>query len=65
MIQKEHPELAIVPGEFGSNPVCIALRQGDFVTRDYVDLFIDDQRRTGALQTMAEKYGLFTWNPAD
>jgi ABC-type amino acid transport substrate-binding protein len=64
MIQKEHPELTIVPGEFGVNPICIALRQGDLVTRDYVNLFIDDLRRTGVLKTMVEKHGLFPWSEA-
>jgi polar amino acid transport system substrate-binding protein len=62
MIQKEHPELAVVPGEFGVNPICIALRQGDLVTRDYVNLFIDDLRRTGVLKAMVEKYGLYAWS---
>jgi ABC-type amino acid transport substrate-binding protein len=65
MIQKEHPELTIVPGEFGANPICIAFRQGDFITRDYVDLFIDDLRRTGVLKGMVEKHGLFAWNELD
>lgn len=64
MVQKEHPELVIVPGEFGVNPISIAFRQGDFVTRDYVDIFIDDLRRTGLLKAMVEKHGLYGWSAA-
>lgn len=65
MIQKEHPDLVIVPGEFGVNPICIAFKQGDLVTRDYVNLFIDDLRRTGVLKTMVEKHGLYAWSEAE
>lgn len=64
MIKKEHPQLDIVPGpDFGSNPICLALRQGDIVTRDYVDIFIEDLKRTGVLKGMIEKHGLFEWKP--
>lgn len=61
MVSKERGDMAIVPGEFGSNPICLILRQGDFVTREYVNLFVDDLRRSGVLKTLVEKHGLFEW----
>jgi len=66
MVQKEHQELMIVPGpDFGSNPICIAIKQGDLVLRDYVNIFIDDLKRKGTLTAMLQEHGLFEWNVAD
>lgn len=61
MVAKDRKDMEVVPGEFGANPICLIVRQGDFVTRDYVNLFIDDLRRSGVLKTLVEKHGLYTW----
>lgn len=66
MVQKERKELVIVPGpDFGSNPICIAIKQGDIVLKDYLNIFIDDLRRKGVLSSMLQKHGLFEWKEAD
>lgn len=62
MVAKERNDMEVVPGEFGANPICLIVRQGDFVTRDYVNLFVDDLRRSGVLQSLVEKHGLYEWN---
>lgn len=63
MVQKEHTNLVIVPGpDFGSNPICIAIKQGDMVLKDYVNIFIDDLKRKGVLASMLQTHGLFEWN---
>jgi cyclohexadienyl dehydratase len=61
MVAKDRNDMEVVPGEFGANPICLIVRQGDFVTRDYVNLFIDDLRRSGVLKTLSEKHGLYEW----
>ena len=61
MVAKDRNDMEVVAGEFGANPICLILRQGDFVTRDYVNLFIDDLRRSGVLKTLVEKHGLYVW----
>lgn len=66
MVQKERPELIIVPGpDFGSNPICIAIKQGDLVLKDYVNIYIDDLKRKGVLASMLQKHGLFEWKELD
>jgi cyclohexadienyl dehydratase len=66
MIEKERPDLAIVPGPpLGSSPVAMGIRQGDFIFRDWVNLFIDEMQRTGKLKTMLDAYNLFDPNGTD
>lgn len=61
-LEREHPELVTLSGEaVGSAPMAMALRQGDFVFRDWLNLFIDVQRRTGVLKRLIDKHGLFEW----
>jgi ABC-type amino acid transport substrate-binding protein len=61
-LEKEHPELVTLSGEaVGSAPMAMALRQGDFVFRDWLNLFIDVERRTGELKKLIDKHGLFEW----
>ncbi len=62
MVAKDRQDMEVVPGDFGANPISIIFRQGDFVTRDYVNIFIDDLKRSGLLKGMVEKHGLFEWN---
>ena len=65
-LEKEHPELVTLSVDaVGSAPMAMALRQGDFIFRDWVNLFIDYERQTGALKTLTEKHGLLEWKTAD
>lgn len=62
LIQKERPELVVVPGEsFGASPITMAIRQGDFLFRDWLNLFIQEQKATGTLSKLLEKHALFEW----
>jgi ABC-type amino acid transport substrate-binding protein len=62
-LEREHPELvALSGGDVGSAPMAMALRQGDFVFRDWLNLFIDEEKRTGVLKKLIDKHGLFEWN---
>lgn len=65
MIQKERPDLAIVPGRLGSSPMAMGVRQGDFVWREWINLFIDEMERTGKLKAMLEARNLFEPNGTD
>jgi cyclohexadienyl dehydratase len=65
MIQKERPDLAIVPGLLGSSPMAMGVRQGDFVWREWINLFIDEMERTGKLKAMLEARNLFEPNGKD
>jgi ABC-type amino acid transport substrate-binding protein len=61
-LEREHPELVAIGGPpVGSAPMAMAMRQGDFVFRDWLNLFIDVQKRTGVLKRLIDKHGLFEW----
>lgn len=65
-LEREHPELMTMSVDaVGSAPMAMAIRQGDFIFRDWVNLFIDVERRTGTLKKSIEKHGLFEWNRYD
>jgi polar amino acid transport system substrate-binding protein len=57
-IQKEHPNLAIVPGSFGSSEVAFALPKGDADLAKHVNHFVREAKRTGRVNQLLEKYGL-------
>jgi polar amino acid transport system substrate-binding protein len=62
-LEREHPELITMSLDtVGSAPMAMAVRQGEFVFRDWVNLFIDIERRTGALKKLVVKHGVFEWN---
>lgn len=61
-LEKEHPELVTMSIDaVGSAPMAMAMRQGDFIFRDWVNLFIDYERQTGALKKLTDKHGLLEW----
>jgi polar amino acid transport system substrate-binding protein len=65
-LEREHPELMTISiDSIGSAPMAMAIRQGDFIFRDWVNLFIDMERRTGSLKKSVEKYGLFEWTSSE
>lgn len=57
-IQKEHPNLAIVPGSFGSSEVAFALPKGDAALAKRVNVFVREAKRSGRVNQLLEKYGL-------
>jgi cyclohexadienyl dehydratase len=62
LVEKQQPDLAIVPGPtFGASPIAMAVRQGDFVFRDWINMFIAEEKATGNLQRLIAKHGLFEW----
>jgi ABC-type amino acid transport substrate-binding protein len=66
MIEKERPDLAIVPGQrLGASPMAMGVRQGDFIWRDWINLFIAEMERTGRLKTMLDAHNLFEPNGTD
>ncbi len=66
MIGKDRPDLAVVPGPIlGSSPIAMGVRQGDFIFRDWVNLFIDEMQRTGRLKELLEAHELFEPGGAD
>lgn len=57
-IQKEHPELAIVPGSFGGSEVAVALPKGDAPLAKEVDQFVKKEKSSGRIEQLLVKYGL-------
>lgn len=57
-IQKQHPNLGIVPGSFGSSEVAFALPKGDARLQGRVNQFIAEAKRSGRVTELLKKYGL-------
>lgn len=57
-IQKQHPNLGIVPGSFGSSEVAFALPKGDAKLQGRVNKFIAEAKRKGRVTELLKKYGL-------
>lgn len=57
-IQKQHPNLAIVPGSFGSSEVAFALPKGDAKFQRRVNEFVAEAKRSGRVTELLKKYGL-------
>jgi ABC-type amino acid transport substrate-binding protein len=57
-IQKEHPQLEIVPGSFGGSEVAFGLPKGDTQLTSRVNTFVRDAKRSGRIKQLLEKYGL-------
>lgn len=57
-IQKEHPNLAIVPGSFGFSEVAFALPKGDAQLAKRVNQFVADAKKSGRISQLLTKYGL-------
>ena len=58
-IKQERDDLAVVPGPtMAAVPVAFVVRQGDYHRRDWINYFIRDEVKTGALDRMVEKHGL-------
>lgn len=57
-IQKEHPNLGIVPGSFGASEVAFALPKGDQELQKRVNAFISQAKSSGRVSQLLQKYGL-------
>jgi len=58
-VQKEHPDLAIVPGPaIASQQVSFAVRQGDAPLETWVSRWVERIKGSGELVKIIEKYGL-------
>lgn len=57
-IQKEHPDMAIVPGSYGGSEVAFALPKGDAQLATKVNGFLRDEKKSGRIKQLLNKYGL-------
>jgi polar amino acid transport system substrate-binding protein len=57
-IQREHSQMAIVPGSFGHSDVAFALPQGDAPFAGRVNDFVRKVKKSGHIKQLLEKYGL-------
>jgi polar amino acid transport system substrate-binding protein len=57
-IQREHQQMAIVPGSFGSSDVAFALPQGDAALSRRVNEFVQQAKKSGRIKQLLDKYGL-------
>ena len=57
-IQKEQPQLAIVPGSFGASEVAFALPKGDKEFAARMNQFIRQEKKSGRIMELIKKYGL-------
>jgi polar amino acid transport system substrate-binding protein len=57
-IQREHPQLAIVPGSFGFSEVAFAVPKGDVDFASRVNGFIRQAKQSGRIRALLERYGL-------
>lgn len=58
-IKAERPDLAVVPGQpFGFSRTAFVVRQGDYVFRDWLNYFIEDQVQSGTLAKILAKHNL-------
>ena len=54
---KAHPDTAVIKGSFALGKNCMAIRQGDQIFLNWLNLFIADMKETGALDRIFQKYG--------
>ena len=64
-IQKEHPDLAIVPGSYGGSEVAFGVPKGDTKLDNRVNQFVTDAKRNGRIKQLLDKYGLESSFAAD
>jgi cyclohexadienyl dehydratase len=55
-VVQEQPGLAVVPGYLGGQPVAVGVRQGDYVTIQFLNTWIDDAKRRGVFKKLYEEY---------
>jgi ABC-type amino acid transport substrate-binding protein len=55
---KVHPDTTVVKGHFALGKNCMAIRQGDQIFFNWLNLFIADMKETGTMDRMFKKYGM-------
>ena len=55
---KEYPNLAVVPGEFGSSEVAFPVPKGDDAMLKVVNEFVQTKKKSGAIKALLDKYGM-------
>ena len=56
LLEKEYPELTILPGVWSSSEMGLYVPQGDQVLLNWVNWFIWDMKRNGKIQEWLDKY---------
>jgi cyclohexadienyl dehydratase len=54
---KAHPDTTVIKGHFALGKNCFAIRQGDQIFLNWLNLFIADMKETGTLDRILKKYG--------
>jgi ABC-type amino acid transport substrate-binding protein len=54
---KLHPETTVIKGHYGVGKNCMAIKQGDQIFLNWLNLFISDMKETGTLDRIFQKYG--------
>lgn len=54
---KAHPDTTPIKGSFALGKNCFAIRQGDQIFLNWLNLFIADMKETGTLDQILKKYG--------
>ncbi len=57
-IKKEHPQLELTAGQFGSSVTAFAVRRGDQEWLNWVNIFVSEMKRTGRIKELLDKYGM-------
>jgi ABC-type amino acid transport substrate-binding protein len=55
---KEYPNLAVVPGEFGSSEVSFPVPKGDDAMLKVVNEFVQAKKKSGGIKALLDKYGM-------
>ena len=58
LLEKEYPELTILPGAWSSSEMGLYVPQGDQVLLNWVNWFIWDMKETGKIQEWLDKYSI-------
>jgi cyclohexadienyl dehydratase len=57
-VMSKHPETTVIKGSFTLSKSCMAIRQGDQIFLNWINLFIADMKETGTLDRIFKKYGM-------
>ena len=55
---KEHPTLAVLPGEFGASEVSFPVPKGDEPMLKAVNEFVRNSKKAGTIKALLDKYGM-------
>jgi polar amino acid transport system substrate-binding protein len=58
LLEKQYPELTILPGSWSSSEMGLYIPQGDQILLNWVNWFIWDMKETGKIQEWLDKYNI-------